>query len=391
MTAVSTNSDRRNAISGVVVAKVDRKNLIAFLKESKIEHEKDDTNEALSVLAFNYFHENTPTDDQVQCDDCFGISSIKLDACPYCGVKGEVEAKAPEAAPQTTSEPVAAKSETKSTKESTAMTTTEPTTSKKNGLAKPSKKKADAAPPPAPVDSKDLDQAVQNIQGHIAEGATAMWKAGKELIKVYAPQLWKQRTVVEDNKIKQTHKTFESFCTKEIGVTPNHAYGLMDVAEHFTEEQVLRFGTSRLTLVLQAPEKEQPKLLKQVEQGASWRDVKKEVTALKKKTGHRRPTRKGASKGNRDTTAATKAREEKRAKAKTTQVTVAKLLGRETVKLFCKPSGKVDPKDYKPAKKMGDLPWGKLEMVNGIEEEFFLQAGGDGSWKLVVVRKRVES
>ena len=377
MNNTATSTSRRNNISGVEIGKVDRKHLIAVMKKLKIEFNAEDDTDALTVAAYAHFDKNTPEDDQVQCDACNGISSSDLDACPYCGAENDEESSA--AAESDHNDAPAPKAE--APKESQAMTTTTNETGKKksksNGAAAPSESKA------LVVDAKELDKAVSDIRDLQTEGAVNYWKIGRRVLDVFKGQLWKQRVAEE----KQVFRSFDSWCKEELDMTPAHAYQVMDVAEHFTEAKVKQFGASKLMLVAQAPEKAQPKLLEAVEKGASWRDVKKEVTALKKRSGHRRPAREGA-KANRSTEAASKARSEKATKAKK-EVTVAKLLGRETVKLFCKPTTKkYDEKSLKAAKKIDDVPWGKLELINGVVQEFFIQRGGDGSLRLIVQTQR---
>lgn len=384
------NPNYRNAISGVLLAKVNRDHLIKVMKVEKIEFEKDDEIGALTVIARAHFEKNTPDDNLAQCDTCGGISPDRLDACPYCGEGGEDGGEAQQ--PKAAAEPEAPKTEVVETKttpakqkkgkeatmggESTALATTK----KKNGTNGTA-----AHAPIVKVDTKELDTIVADIKRLKVEGAALAWQLGKRVLDVYKAGLWKNRTEGE----KQSYKSFEQFCNKELDMTPAHAYSLMDVAEHFDEQKVREFGSTKLSLVLQAPPAAQPKLLKQVEQGAAVRDLKKEVSSIKKKTGHRREQRAG-SKPNRNTAAASKARSEKAAKAKK-EITVAKLLGRETVKMFCKPTTKnFEEKDLKPAKKLGDVPWGRLELANGVVQEFFIQGGGDGAIKLVVHTHRTE-
>jgi len=396
-TQTAKNNQRRNGISGVLVSKIDRAHLAGVLKDLNLDFDDDATDEQLSIIAFNHFDSKTKADDKCQCDACFGVSTVDLDACPYCGDSGEVqeEKAAPPAvvtAPATIEDPqkvldAAPKDEpaTASPKKGKrTMATTSETTTKKNGKANGVNGASTAM---VVHDAKELDAAVSEIRTLQSDGAVAMWRLGERIKHLYDKQLWKQRVEQPAKGApKQVYKSFDKFCHEELGMTPASAYSVMDVAAHFEEKQVAALGTSRLALVLQAPEPQQPKLLKKVEEGATWRELKQEVSAIKKKSGHRRPPRAGA-KANRNTEAASKARTTTAAK----QITVAKLLGRETVKLYCKPTTKkFEIDDLKPAKKIGDAPYGRLELINGVLQEFFVQQGSDGSIKLIVHTSRAE-
>lgn len=370
-----------NSITGVDMSKLDRAHLEKVLDDLKVKYEKDATDVQLTMYARSYFDEKTKKEDLVECDKCHGISSLDLDSCPYCGAdehdddssSGQTETKKADA-PK--SEP-----ETKTTKKEATMGAT----AKKDDKGKKSTALA-AVPNTKPVSGKEaeLNKRVENVIRMKGDAAASMWVLGGEIRALYEENLWKHRN---DAKGSPRYKSWESFVNIELGMTPQNAYKLLDIHKHFTEEKVRAFGTSKLGLVLEAPKEDQAKVMRDVEKGATKAKVTETVRKLKKDKGHTRPSRDGTK---RDTTAATQARKEKKPKAK--EITIAKILGRQVVKLYHKPTTKTfDLKTLKPAKRIADHPWGTYELANDVTMEFYVQETSGGLLQLVVTTKRDES
>ncbi len=240
---------------------------------------------------------------------------------------------------------------------------------------------------------RDLDGAVTEVQRLKGEGAVAMWKLGQYMQDhIYNVQLWKLRS--EDGKPR--YKNVDAFCAAELGMTPQNAYKLMSIAKTFSEPQVRAFGTSKLGLLLEAPKEEQPKIQKRMEEGElrTHREVESAVRTANREIagadedGKKKPKKKardgslrGASPG--PTKASAKAAANK-------QITIAKILGSESIKLYKKPANtrNYDPKDLVRAKKVGDQPFGEMQLTNEVTMYFTVvqSPAGELSLKTVTVR-----
>ncbi len=393
MGAAAKNSNaKETTITGVEVAKIQRDPLIKVLLGLGLEVAADDTNKALAVrLGMHYTDTIKDKDLLAECDNCGGVSDASLDACPYCGAAdGASEAATASTPPPAAPAPAPAAPAAATTSEPARPATKEDTTMG-SAAAKDTKKgkgkaTAAAAPTAAVVPAakghlqsvateKDLNKAVAEVQRMKGDAAVSMHALGGKINDIYSNRLWTLRQ--DEGKAK--YKGFDAFCHEELGMTPQNAYALMDVAKHFTAEDVRKFGTTKLGLLLQAPKEEQERIKKDlVERGASKREVEAEVRKVKKEKGHRRADRDGKTRPSSGTGKSAKVRRE--------NITVAKILGRTTIKLY---QAKLD-KDGKKvlATKISQLPYGELELENGVVEMFRVQEAPDGTLRLVVERKR---
>ena len=376
-TTTSTNGKNNKAptVRGVKVDKVDRKLLLAA--GTKLEVFSDaDAKKPIGELVERFDDKmraavNGNVADLLRCDTCGGRSTEDLTSCPYCGdSEGDGAAAAP----------VNAETKPAAAPEKEAPVKTEETpkrTKTKSGDAKaaaepdkPSTKKAKAAEPvaaivedkPAPkaiasATEKDLDAAVMEVQILKAEGAVNLWKLGAKIKSIHDSQLYKQRT----DGGKPKYKGFEAFCNHELGISFQNAYELMDVAAKFSEQQVRKFGTSKLGLLLKAPEEAREDILDKVAKGATANEVRADVRAARERAGikpgertARDPKRKAMPTGKGGVS------------AKAERITIANVLGRHRLKMFQKGTGK-NGEDAKRAKNVGDQPWAVLELSNSVK------------------------
>lgn len=104
------------------------------------------------------------------------------------------------------------------------------------------------------------------------------FELGRLLLRVYEKELWKIRMI--DGKV--AYAGFNHFVKSEIGISHTTAYGLMDVAKYFTEDQAKRFGCQKLVLLLKAPEAKRVGLMEKIEDGISHRQLMAEVNTARR-------------------------------------------------------------------------------------------------------------
>ena len=354
-----------------------------------------DLGEAVKKLAA-YYNDNQ-AGDIAQCDQCGGRSPSDLAVCPYCGDCAEVEKPAPAVedgpAVEETPEPVEApkaekKGRTKKAKAEAAPETVVEEAPKATPKAvdpvvvpvneetgigghTPSKKALAKVLPaientlgtPAFATAK-LDAAVADVQAAKSRGAVAMWDLGVKIAKIYDEALFKSRL---DDDGSPSYKGFEAFCAAELGMSHTNAFSLMDVAKAYTSEQVTKLGTTKLSLVLKAPEESREEILGKAA-NKSVREVADEVKAARKEKGA--PAPKSDRKQPHGDMGAS-ARKSKRAEG-TIDLPARKL----SITLLTE-SGK-------PAKRLADEPAGEVVVSEGIALRVSIVVNDDSTLSAVV-------
>lgn len=326
-----------------------------------------DVRGAVKALAATFL--DLPANKLADCDHCGGQSDASLDACPWCGVGDDDGANGSNGVH-------AGDDEHASDDEHDVVADTPSTPSTVAMIA-------------GARSEKDLDEAVARVNKLKAEGGRNLWLLGQEIGRIYEGQLWKQRTA-ED---KPRYKSFEEFAKTELGYGKTSAYWMMDVAKAFDERLALEYGVTKLGHILQAPKEDRNLLLERMKAGASVRELAKD--AKKKRsaaaaTGARVEGSRTRDSMGRSTAGRGRAAEPKKKSAsakKSDTITVGKLLGKQQVKLFCKPE-KRDGELVDRARKITDRPVGRLEMENGVVETFALNVSSAGELFLVVERVR---
>jgi hypothetical protein len=238
---------------------------------------------------------------------------------------------------------------------------------------------------------RELDEAVKDVEKLKATGAVALYQLGKRIVDIQNNNLWKLRTEkdAKTGKVGVRWKSFDAFCHEELGISPSSASSLSAIARNYSENDVKLFGTKKLALVLQAPREERPRLQAQVAKGASKKAIETEVRRVNRERASD-PEVKGRAKGR--AAAASKHREKAKAKAKSTSViTVAKILGVETVKLIKRPS-KIggDNSDAPRARKLSDEPYGCIQLASDVTMHFHITSDAAGALVLKVRTVRDE-
>lgn len=239
------------------------------------------------------------------------------------------------------------------------------------------------------VTAKDLDAAVEEIhalKGNMYVGAHQL---GVKLDILATSQLWKQR--VDNDGTSSKYKNFGVFVETECGVSKTYAYKLIDVSRTYTEEQVKKFGASKLGIIVSAPAEMQADMMKKLEEGATQDVLLAEVKAANQR--HREQNEGKLTKTSRSGVTRTAAPSRK---PKTSDsVTIATLEGPHKVELFKRETDKdgsyqdvVASKDVSFADGIADLPWGSLPLENRVTLQFMLKANAQGKLYLVVKAQR---
>ncbi len=371
--------------NGVILAKVDRLTMNLACQAFKITYADDAADETIVLRLAAHFKEHFKKTDLIECDVCEGESPSDYDCCPFCGESDESrstddEEKTPPAAaaqPPPASKAAKAPKAPKETRSKAEIATAALAAPPTNGLAKRST--ASAKVVVVDPDEARLDKAVAEVHRVKQEAAASAWELGAKIGAVYDDQLWKLR---KDEKGAPKYKGFDPFCAAELTITPRTAYRLMDVAKNFAETDVKAFGTAKLGLLLMAPEEDRPAIKDKIAAGASKKEVAAEVGKARTARGVERMT----TPGRKEMPAGEKARAPRQEK-----ITVASIVKKRTVPLYGKPSSrKADLADLKRAKRMGDVPWGRMELENKVVMYFQIREDAGGQLELIVDTRREE-
>lgn len=384
-----------NRSEGVLLSKLKTASLLAACKHYGVSAETDQKGgqrDELLVLRLAGHFKDKHEGELIECDVCEGLSPEDAPggACPFCGTVDDGESREQAAVEPTTETRVSAAKDAKGhepaaksgEKEKETMTSAAKTA---NGAAKKKGTHLAVVPPAAvskvaPVGklatTETLDAAIAEVIRLKAQASSSTWELGARIRVIFDGQLWKQR-LVEDGSAPR-FKGFDPFCTHELGITPTYAYKLMDISKNFGEADVRKFGTSKLGLLLMAPAEDRPGIKDKIEKGASKREIAEVVKETRKKRGvTKRET------GRKAMPAGTGRKSEK--------ITVANVIGRKTIKMFKKPeSRKADPSTWVRARRLADVPWGRMELENGVVQYFAMQESASGELQLVVETRREE-
>ena len=369
-------------IEGVITSKVVMESVTKHLTLAGIDPTDMPSAEQIKKLVLHY-RQITPEASIVMCDRCAGDSSPDLDTCPYC-LDGALDQQAEQPA----TKKAATEAETDEAKEAEAKAAKEKAKADAKAAAKEAKK---VAPPPvAPTGQPltkvtphkaeivtyteaQLDDAIARVVAAKSDAATGYFRLGLEIKSIYESNIYKARNG-EDGKPK--YKSFDAFCVAELLMSSIQARRLMDVASRFTGEQIAKFGTTKLSLVLEAPDEEQDRIIDEtVASGGSAAEVAAEVKKARAKAG-----KGGTKKGRKRPDLGASNRTAKGAAAKNKKrVTVAAIEGTKTVKLYCK--GKPD----KRAKTLASQPVGEVDLDNSTRCS--VQVCEDAAGELIVKLK----
>lgn len=387
--AAMKNKGRVNAVTGIHLGVVNEEIVRKTATELKLVTEGAELEplETVLVRLALHFAEVTPKQALGDCDTCHGKSPMTLDACPFCGSVDDPaakEAKPPvaavpapaPAAPVVATAPKASKTKPKKEEAQTMGKGKTGAAAKVTSIVKDDTKASSAI-----VTERELDEKIKKVRDLKSATAVSFWHLGVAIKDIYDSQAWKQRN---DENGKPKYKGFDPFVHHELGMTPQSAYKHMQTATKYSEDQCRAFGSAKLGLLLEAPEVDQPRILKQIEGGASKREVEQQVRQARKE---RKVARKATK--HRDGRAMPKGGKKQKA-----TITVANVIGRKTIKLFAKPAGYKlgDALDgAKRAKKLSDTPFGIHDLENDVKQFITIQESPTGELVIVIETKRTES
>lgn len=423
---------RKNALMGFVVGKLDADTMKAFAAENGIEINADGTPEQIAMTLAVHFKDTVLAENQVLCDNCRGVSSADLDACPFCGDEGEVDdeeapgvaAAAPsesliETAPEEEDDeemeepgdPTPGEDETdedeeeaeveaaadESDGEAEEVKATPTATTKKgkgkmattevtNGAGKKGAAKGGLAKVSGGLSTRDLDKAIAEVSRLKTEGVVAYWDLGRKVLEINEKGLWKLRT---DDAGKAKYKSFDAFVHHELGMSPAHAYNAIECARGYESAEAIREigSTSKAVLLLKAPEPARKEIAAKIKAGATKKEVESAVKESRKKHGSPKKDKAHAKAGAKSGEAKTKAA------ARDAKVSVTSFEGTKTIALYKKPATMkgLDLSELARAKSIGDQPFGRYEMANGLVQYFFVGKKESGELVLKIQTVREES
>ncbi len=407
-------ASRKNGVGAFLVDKIDGDRMRAFIKEHDLEIDADVEDEQLGVALSLHFANTVPKADKVRCDVCEGVASADYAECPYCGDEGEVEEEEDEnetvaAAPPSESvienvdddeeedeeeeeEEVAAAlpakktaaKKDKETKMTTAQTTNGAGSKKSGGVARVHSAEL--------MTSKDLDKAVGEVARLTSEvakatftGAELYWQLGQKILEINGKGLWKLRLDEKTGKAK--YKSWDAFVHNELHMSPQHSYTAIDLAKNFESgAEVREIGQTKAIKLLQAAPQDRPALIEAAKAGATVKEIDAAAKKSKKKHGPAKKTVQAKA-------GAASAKAKAKVSAKNTEkVSITSFEGVKTIKLYKRPESikDLDLSTCKRATKIGDQPFGRLEMANGLVQQFAV-INKDGEWVLKIETRREEA
>ncbi len=326
------------------------------------------------------------------CDVCGAECSVDLPVCPFCGVGDDPKG---EHAP-TTPPPAAA---------ATATLPAERTPKKPRKRSAAGKPEAPAALPTAiqkvsvtdlataGITVEKLDAQIEQVNQLKASAVLSYWELGHALYGIFETQSWKLR--IEAATEAPKYKSWVQFVQAELGFSGMQSYNLMEVSRAFGREDVQRVGVTKLSLVAKLQPADRKELLARLpsmsrntvadearRRAAAHGKAPSAAAAASTKSPHARSGE--ALQAALDAQAeARKKRQQEKPLTETSKVTVAQLLGKQTIPLFCKGA------DEKRAKRLADEPVGSEQLLNGVVVNYrvVLQAKG----LVIVVERRREA
>ncbi len=212
-----------------------------------------------------------------------------------------------------------------------------------------------------------LDRHVAEVKNLQDRTAADGWALAKLIAEGAEGDLFKRRKGADGTV---AYKSYEQFASAELGMSRKYVHALIQIAKEFPDpsEEVKRLGTTKLRLLVTAPPEKKEEVLERIKRGE-----KVGRRQLQAETG-RKPD--------------DKSKKVDRSK----QITVASIEGKQTVKLYCKPTtrGEFDIKQARPAKKIDDVPWGWLDLANDVRLSFTLMKNAAGEFLIKTQIQRLD-
>lgn len=269
-----SNDESSNGGAGVKLEFANKQRILANLRAQKVKVEKDMSNADLVGLLVAHYHlQRTQGIEMVQCDRCNGVAPEALSACPFCGEPnespessaiggGESEPDTPRTLArsnalarvepaQTSLVPARAKSFEQTKKDLAAQTAERDRAAFMSSLP--------------PANESSLEEVVGEIQGFKRTFYENSWDIGNRLLVLAAeddkrPALWRMRKK-EGGQAAPAYDSWKAFLRAECGFSDRMARTLMHMSRSYRRDEIMLTGTSKIEIVLNAPEPERKRLL----------------------------------------------------------------------------------------------------------------------------------
>jgi hypothetical protein len=293
------------------------------------------------------------------CTNCGAVSSLALDACPFCGV-GEEDA-ATKSARVAVTEP--------------APPPESPPPPPKTGKRAIVREDAPVAVAAEVVDvlpHGELDRLVEEIRALVREGQAGQYEIAERLTQISKSESYKQRKTADG---RVAYSKLEDFAKAELGFHRKYVQDLLHVFTRYTRTDVLDVGATKLRLVLQLPEGSQQEMLDKLRSGeAGRRDIEQK---LGRRGIHSQTPGKDRKKlGHKPGKA-----------APTNSITVAQVEGKHTIKMHARPSHRGE--ELRPARKLADQPFAVWDLANDVRMQFAVIQNAAGELVMKVEVKRI--
>lgn len=401
-------------IMNVKLDKVNEELVDQYIDEYEIE--SDESIEAKVQALAEYFRDGgTKKEFQIaQCDTCGGYSDAGLPECPFCGDDEPIEDDDDESEEEEVEEDIddIDEEEEEEVEEDTEdieeedeveedtedIEDEEPVVDqgppkkgrpKKSGskkgkgkgkrsTAKPKKDKLAKKIEPMEIEiveedgstvvwkEKDLDKAVTRIKKQARLTAEQLYSMGGDFKLIHENELWKLR---QDKKSgKSTYKNFRKFCADELSMSHNQAYKLIAIFDQFSEDDIKKFGVTKLKLALSVPAEHREEFLdgadKEAASGLS--DKAKALKDLGGKTKDVKPADKA--------------------------VTVALMMGTTELPMWKRPTKSMKVgEETTPAKTLKHEPWAVMDLTNNVQLYIRLDKNDDDELVAIIEARRGKS
>jgi len=247
--------ENKSTVGQVSIAKVNasvfRENYAGMLGEPAPKKLEDGVRKLEEHLANKAKEKGAP--ELVQCDICDGWSPEDLESCPYCN--DGVEAKLPPPPKLSTAEASSAPAIVSGTAMDRVVTNSDIDVREAGRLFL---ERVDARPfveslASMPVSEATLDLATEAFHFCDKAGGKCIAASGR-IAKIVKDRLWQQRAGRKD-------KGFGAWCRNEAGRSERHVNRLIDVAEAFTDEEIVANGSTKLHMMLALPPEQRQELL----------------------------------------------------------------------------------------------------------------------------------
>jgi hypothetical protein len=375
-TSNSAPSGEGEEICGVKVDRVDLKRLLKYATTMKLtlsKVQKEDVEELIPAVV-GHITAKMKDVPMLQCDRCGAVTPESLDFCPFCGEMNEPDEGEPSSVIGGNSEPDSPSVMAAAKTTETALAKREPSVMTTNAA-----KRAPKALAPATEDA--LEEAVGRIQALKREWEDNAWHIGQQLRVVSEetkdrPALWRLRK--QPDGVTPLYDTFKAFLRAEVGISYRMAQTCMYVAKEYSSEQLQTLSTSKIEIILNAPEGERKKLLAEATT-QPVRQLREKVRDLNIAAGKHENRRKARQE---------RAKEEHAKKDEKEGVVTFTFPGKKkTVGLFRvrkDATGKLSP-----ATSATDA-WGWIEGTNGVQLVFKIVKTEEGRLKIAFEAKREE-